>query len=218
MKIFRKYQITGEHEVLLNVLANLKKNISTPFSFDSTDTKEYAMGIMKDTAEVAVFRTRRRSLFESKVYLYISNDKLVVANILSSMMASLGKDRYNQVIEAFALATEDCLDGNVKATLSSSEYIMEQHLSQKAYIALENWVETCPKNSPFDHPLDEERWFKFILLAKSENDIPTAAELGRWLREDKGWPIGFDEEVEEVEEKYSYSIRLLKYYDLQNKL
>ena len=218
MKIFRNYQITGNYKYLLLVLANMKKVISMPFAFDSACTEEYANGIMKDIAEVAVFKTKKASLFESKVYVYISNDKLIVANIISSMMANLDENRYNIVVEAFSSAVKVCLVDNVKEMLSSSEYAMEQHLSQDSFNALENWVEICPKNSPFGNSLDEERWFKFILSVKNEKERPAASVLGRWLSEDKEWPVEFDDKIEEVEEKYSYSLSLLKYYDSQNEL
>lgn len=216
MKVFRNYIITGEHQALLQVLANMKSEISSPFVFDSAETKVYAKGIMKNVAEVACFKTKRVSLYESRVFVYISENKLVVANVLSSMIASLGKERYNQVIEAFALAARNCLDDNVHENLSSSDFIMEQQISTAAFDALKAWVETCPKDSPLDHPLDEERWFKFILAIKDSEYIPNATVLGRWLREDVAWPIGFDEQVDEIEDKYSYSIRLLKYYDSQD--
>lgn len=216
MKVFRNYTITGEHQALLHVLANMKSDISLPFVFDRVETQSYARAIMKEENHVACFKTKRVSLYESKVFVYISNEKLIVANILSSMIASLGKERYNQVLEAFAEAVRNCLDDNVHENLSSSDFIMEQHIPAEAYAALNVWVETCPKESPFDHPLDEERWFRFILAMKDSPNIPSATDLGRWLREDMDWPVSFEDQIDEIEDKYSYSIRLLKYYDSQD--
>lgn len=217
MKVFRNYMIAGEHQVLLSVLENMKKHISSPFVYDGTETKTYARGIMRDDTEVACFKTKRVSLYESKVFVYVSGNKLVVANVLSSMVASLGRERYNQVVEAFSVAVSDCLYGNIQVELSSSDFIMEHQISAEAFSALRTWVETCPKDAPFDHPLDEERWFRFILAIKDSENRLDASVLGRWLREDMAWPIGCDDQVDEIEDKYSYSIRLLKFYDSQNK-
>lgn len=220
MKVFQKYKITGETNQLQQLMADLKENLKKPFSMDNGLTKEYAECIFADADAVACFKTKSAKLFESCIYLRINEQTLSVINIISPAMASLGIDRYNAVLEEFVKSLREVVsiqDYNVTELYSSAKYEMKDHMSAEAYNALTTWVELCPKDSPFSHELDEKLWFEFLYKLNESEEHPSESTFERWLREDKEWPLGFEDGLDEVVDKYSYSLRLFSYGDEKNK-
>lgn len=220
MKVFQKYTITGEENQLQLLLADLKENLKKPFSIDRGLTKEYAECMFVDTDMVACFKTKFTRLFESSVYMSINKQALSVVNIISPAMSNLGIERYNGVLLEFVKSLRETIsvqNYDVTEVLTSAEYKMAKHMSDEAYEALSSWVELCPKNAPFSHELDEKLWFEFLYKLNESKEQPSESTFERWLREDKEWPLGFEEELDEVIDKYSYSLRLFEYGNDKNK-
>lgn len=220
MKVFQKYTITGEENQLQHLLADLKENLKKPFSTDWGLTKEYAECMFVDTDMVACFKTKFTRLFESSVYMSINKQALSVVNIISPAMSNLGIERYNRVLLEFVKSLRETIsiqNYDVTEVLTSAEYKMAKHMSDEAYEALSSWVELCPKNAPFSHELDEKLWFEFLYKLNESKEQPSESTFERWLREDKEWPLGFEEELDEVIDKYSYSLRLFEYGNDKNK-
>lgn len=220
MKVFQKYTITGEENQLQHLLADLKENLKKPFSIDRGLTKEYAECMFVDTDMVACFKTKFTRLFESSVYMSINKQALSVVNIISPAMSNLGIERYNGVLLEFVKSLRETIsvqNYDVTEVLTSAEYKMAKHMSDEAYEALSSWVELCPKNAPFSHELDEKLWFEFLYKLNESKEQPSESTFERWLREDKEWPLGFEEELDEVIDKYSYSLRLFEYGNDKNK-
>lgn len=220
MKVFQKYTIIGEDDQLQHLLADLKENLKKPFSIDGGLTKEYAECMFVDTDMVACFKTKFTRFFESSVYMSINKRALSVVNIISPTMSDLGIERYNRVLLEFVKSLRETIsiqNYDVTDVLTSSEYKMAEHMSDEAYEALSSWVELCPKNAPFSHELDEKLWFEFLYKLNESKEQPSESTFERWLREDKEWPLGFEEELDEVIDKYSYSLRLFKYGNDKNK-
>ena len=219
MKVFQKYTITGEENQLQHLLADLKENLKKPFSIDKGLTKEYAECMFVDTDMVACFKTKFTRFFESSVYMSI-NKTLSVVNIISPAMSNLGIERYNRVLLEFVKSLRETIsiqNYDVTEVLTSAEYKMAKHMSNDAYKALASWIELCPKNAPFSHELDEKLWFEFLYKLNDSKEQPSESIFERWLREDKEWPLGFEEELDEVIDKYSYSLRLFEYGNDKNK-
>lgn len=220
MNVFQKYTITGEENQLQHLLADLKENLKKPFSIDKGLTKEYAECMFVDTNVMACFKTKFTRLFESSVYICINKHTLSVMDIISPAMSKLGIDRYNMVLVEFVKSLHETIsfqNYNVTELLTSAEYKMAEHMSDEAYEALSSWIELCPKNAPFSHELDEKLWFEFLYKLNESKEQPSESTFERWLREDKEWPLGFEEELDEVIDKYSYSLRLFEYGNDKNK-
>lgn len=220
MKVFQKYEIIGETNQLQHLMADLKENLKKPFSIDKGLTKEFAECMFADAGIVACFKTKFAKLFESCVYLRINEQTLSVINIISPAMSSLGIDRYNMVLGEFVKSLRKVVsiqDYNVTELYTSASYELKDHMSTEAYNALITWVELCPKDSPFIHELDEKLWFDFLYKLHESDEQPSESRFERWLREDKEWPLGFEDGLDEVVDKYSYSLRLFSYGDEKNK-
>ena len=73
MKKFRKLTISSPDVGRLIALLNqMKENDNHVFRFQKKETENYAKNIFLDERYVACFKTERKTLFESKVWLYLS--------------------------------------------------------------------------------------------------------------------------------------------------
>ena len=120
---------------------------------------------------------------------------------------------YNIVINAFFSGViSPLLPQGLEVVLTGEEVGIRDLMSDATADALERWEEWCNKSAPTSHPNDEERWFTFLCLAAGEDREFASSDLEKWLVEDKEWPLGFSEEIEELCLEYDNAIRLLKYY------
>ena len=74
----------------------------------------------------------------------------------------------------------------------------------KAFSALAN------KNTGATHPLDRDRWFKFIILAHLGSAQLDTETLYRWFREEEGWP---DDQANNLAIAFGFGSDLLTKYD-----
>ena len=101
MKKYISLSIKNESEVLLNLMKTLKNSSNSVFTYLKKNTEEYAKNIFVPESNVACFKTRRKSLFESYVWLLLSGESIIVTNIVSNKCPQLGVDDYNIIIKAF---------------------------------------------------------------------------------------------------------------------
>jgi len=60
------------------------------------------------------------------------------------------------------------------------------------------------------HPLDRDRWRKFLLLAHKDRVDLSSDTLERWFREEHRWP---DDRASQLAIEYDHARDLLKDYD-----
>lgn len=66
-------------------------------------------------------------------------------------------------------------------------------------------------NRSIPHPMDDEQWRKFVILAHQKNLAMTSSELKQWLVEDEGWEW---DRASELAIAYESERDLLKQYDV----
>ncbi|MFQ9098433.1 MAG: hypothetical protein ACLR50_06165 [Segatella copri] len=212
MKEFRKLTISSPDVGRLIALLNqMKENDNHVFRFQKKETENYAKNIFLDESCVACFKTERKTLFESKVWLYIGSQGLVVANITSDTNRSLGVINYNRILsEFFTQIVEPRIHG-YEYELTNEDVSLAEILPENIYQLLDNWQATCDKSSPIDHPEDQRKWMEFVVAYVSDGECHvTSDEFERWLQEDCGWPIGFAEQANDMAINFEYSVDLLK--------
>lgn len=200
-----------ERQRLIDLLGEIKQYNNTAFKLNRFETENYAKNTFKSINEVACFKTERKSLYESKVWLYIGSEGLVVANITSDINNNLGIVNYNIILNTFF---QEMVAPNLQREYNcnlTGEYVsMRDYLPDEVYNKLNAWQGTCNKSMPIAHPLDYERWLDFVVsYYNNHNQELTPDDLEQWLIEDCNWPQAYNDEIFKMAVKFEYSIDLL---------
>ena len=89
---------------------------------------------------------------------------------------------------------------------------IEGSLSPRALKLLRSFSTLANKSTGSAHPLDEQRWFAFIIAVHKDGSPLDAGTLGRWLIEDEAWP---EDSAHTLTIEYEVARSLLKAYDGQ---
>ena len=215
MKRFQHLTIRHEDpRRLIALLGRMKEANNKAFKYLKTESNNYAKNIFKTVDKVACFKTERKTLFESKVWLYISDAGLVVANITSDSNRNLGIVNYNLVLNSFFNDIVQPLVRGFQCDLTGEDVSFEVILPSEVYRKLNLWQSSCDKSAPIAHPLDNERWMDFVVSYFEECDCDiTSVDLQQWLSEDCQWPQGFSDSIQEMGMLFEYSMDLLRAYN-----
>lgn len=217
MKKYQHLIVTAQNQQQLEeMLERMKNTTSKEFSFTKLETASFAKTLFKDQSQVACFKAKKADLFESRVWVIIGKDGLTVSNINSELYGRLGITHYNHILTVFFdKVVRRAFDPNtMQCSITGEEEQMEDYLHRETYRLLNVWQDTCDKSAPISHPLDLEKWIKFIIsyVSREQPRILTSGDLSQWLSEDCHWPVGFNESIEDMAIYFEYSVELLNKY------
>lgn len=196
---------------LSDLLATLKDSDNKVFTYQKKISEQYAENIFMDINNVGCFKTKRKSLFESCVWVLLSDDVLKVVNITSPKERNLGVVNYNIVLNSFYsdFVSNFIVDG-YNVNLTGENLSMEGFLNEETYQKLSGWETICNKDNPLSNPQDMKKWIDFVISVFQHEDLLTSSDFQQWLQEDKGWPILANAKIEELGWLLDYSIEILK--------
>ena len=210
MKTFCDLIISGESSRLNNFLVELNKKISGDWKrselsekliINSTDDEAYCYDVKKTKKYPA-----------AKLWLFrVGSDKLSVTNIVPEEVGELTYDEYNSILNDFytSFVVAAAESTGVISKMSNPEITINNWLNNETVARLEKFSRAANKHTGSSHPLDEERWFDFIVSSyKSKSGLPIDI-LGRWLVED-GWN---EEKASDLMIEYERAIALLLFYE-----
>ena len=134
MKKFRTLKIQKSQGCLVDLLNILKSSKKSTYTYQKKLTEDYAKNIFVDVNNVACFKTKRKSLFESCVWLLASNDTLTVTNITSSSNHQLGITNYNFILMSFFNDfIRPYLDETFRVEISGEEISLQEMLNEETF-------------------------------------------------------------------------------------
>ena len=98
----------------------------------------------------------------------------------------------------------------VQVELASPDFRIDDVLSASAVQALRGFSSLA--NRSVLHPLDRERWNRFLGMAHREQALLTSDMLQRWLVEEEKWP---EDKAFDLTVEYEHARGLLKTYEAQ---
>lgn len=118
-----------------------------------------------------------------------SADHLYVCNIVPKSDRRLSYESYNQIISSFErFASAVAAEADVSVIVSGGMLDIAEYLSPKSLNLLVRFSDLANKSTGSSHPLDQRRWFEFLLEVHRESSKLTSYELNRWLVEERYWP------------------------------
>lgn len=221
MKIYNRIVIRSDNTSLTTLVEKMKSLAGEDFYFDLEASERTNESCKKDSicrgTDYAVFKSELESLYKTQVFLSVKDDELNVFNIISSdsRYSKLGVNQYNFVLNHFFHHfMAKCLDASFSNCIHiiGEEQRMEDLIGKEAYNALSRWEQTCNKESPISHPMDENMWFAFICELHKTGKTLHPRDFEQWLTEDCKWPSFYNNVIAGLSESLEYSLSLLKYY------
>ncbi len=136
---------------------------------------------------------------------------LYVSNVVPDETGRLTHEEYNAILKEFF----DCFvvpvakKLQVQATITPENRNIEEWLSPDSFRKLQIFSQMANKSTGSAHPLDQKRWFDFVIASVNNSDKLDSTLLGRWLVEEAGWS---DKVAESLCIEFEQQTGLLKQY------
>jgi hypothetical protein len=148
----------------------------------------------------------------ANVFMFLLDETLRVTNIVPRQVSQLTMYQYNFIVEEL----NDWIVGlgaagmSVRSTITSDRLDIATLLGPEATTALKAFSSSANKNTGSSHPLDRDRWFKFLVSAHQHSAKIDTQTLYRWFTEEEKWP---EDEADKLVIEFEFASGLLTAYD-----
>jgi hypothetical protein len=212
IQLFQDLRIKGPSEHRLGLRAALITAATPPWSVDLEESAE-AMSRSLTTEDIVLFRREATTDFPAaSLMLWETPDGYKVPNVVPRDYGSLTITQYNAVLSDFVARVAAPVVGGFGFTVVTSQAFqkLEDLLSKDAAEKLRRFSGAANKSTGAAHPLDQKRWFDFLVAAHRAGTKLSADTLARWLHEVDGWD---EESAHRLAGDFETAIDLLDHYD-----
>lgn len=214
MKIFRELRIRGPH----THLAKLMEYITTQLTSDWCREIEDEASVRRQVSSELFCFQRSTSADRPGALLWIAYHdptELYVSNVVPSEAGSLTYDEYNSIVEEFyrIFVLPAAPSHSVSVDLGRADVGLEEWLDGATAKYLATFSACANKSTGAGHPLDQQRWYEFIISAHITHADLHPDTLARWLHEQEGWS---DSMASDLAIDYEKARALLRAYDSVN--
>lgn len=161
-----------------------------------------------DTLAVYV---QEKDLIYSRVILCTKDNFVSIINIVpmpESGVSHIVISEYNKLLNYYRdrVFREIAQKYGNKIKENTEDYTLSETIPL-SFKTLEIWLDNFPLSG---HPLDEQRWFDFVIALHKNNETISISDFEKYLEEEQGWD-GID--IEEFSLKLISQLELLAYYD-----
>lgn len=195
----------------VSIRESILSHVRSPWHHDQERENSVATRYPEEKI-IALIRDASDDLDESALLLWPSDDGYRVSNIVPRNVGQLSIGQYNAILQDFfTVVAKPAADaGGFTADMTSAHEQIEHWVGAETARALRTFSDLANKSTGAGHPKDQERWFKFLVLAHRSKKTLDAERLGRWLVEVEGWP---EEAARSLAIDYEFARALLEFYD-----
>lgn len=212
IEMFRDMSLIVPAGVVAELRTALIESAAAPWRFDAERAEEIRRNAVS-SEDVLLFRhDATDQLPAAGLTLWGRDGGYYVPNIVPVEMGKLSYAQYNSILTDFVdrVARPVCDRLGVKIELSLGSQSLEDWTTGDVAIRLKRFSAAANKSTGASHPMDERRWFDFVVAShRSETEIDVET-LARWLREVEGWD---EETAYDLAGDYQNALALLTYYD-----
>lgn len=164
--------------------------------------------LKKDDTLVVSVNKEKLPLSDLILFVNEEENKVDIINIIPSKKSglfSLDYSTYNSILDVFK--KDVFLEINGCEIKENQEDYTIQEIIPKSYEKLNTWLEAFPLSG---HPLDERRWFDFLIALRKNRETLSIDDFSKYIQENYNWS---KKDIERFEFKYEEQINLLEYYD-----
>ena len=183
-----------------------------PWRFDAERAEEIRRNAVS-SEDVLLFRhDASDQLPAAGLTLWGRDGGYYVPNIVPLEARSLSYSDYNAILTDFVdrVAQPVCDRLGVGIELSSGSQSLEDWTVEDVATRLRRFSAAANKSTGASHPMDQPRWFDFLVASHRSGKELDVETLARWLREVDGWD---EETAYDLAGNYQNSLALLTYYD-----
>jgi hypothetical protein len=209
LEVFRDLEIRGERTKLTNFLSQFAKSLPPGWKRDRAREKEigpYLQG-RQFVFQVGVQDDRP----SARLFIVVQDECLKVTNIVPMELHKLTRSDYNSFVEQFSqIASPIARKLGLPIRLTSNQRDISELLDSETLRALRAFSAGANKSTGSAHPMDRNRWFRFLILAHLGGGGLDNETLQRWLVEEEKWPQA---EAFELVIEFEFARDLLSKYD-----
>lgn len=210
IEVFQDLYLRGSSAALIRdcVLSQVQE----PWHHDAAREEDIGRNALGDEDVIVLVRASFGDIDESGLLLWQESDGYRVANIVPRSVGELGITKYNVILRDFVsrIAEPAAHAGGFKIDLTSANQTLEDWLDIDSAEALKRFSRQANKSTGASHPMDQRRWFAFLISAHRASKRPDSEQVVRWLVEVDGWP---SEQAQDLAIQYEFALELLEQYD-----
>lgn len=207
MEVFKEYEVSGTPEQLAGFRERLAQEM--PRGWKHSSRFEGIVNGTYDSFVVPPFA----DIQSTTVALFVKrgSTSTKVVSIVPNERGSLTIRQYNEVLREFiSFATPVARDFGLRINDTSEDADITRWISADAAEALLGFSNAANKSTGSAHPLDFDRWVRFIIRVHREKSGLAPDLLGRFLMEELGWR---EDKAYDLVLQYEFGLGLLKASD-----
>lgn len=212
IEVYRDMDLKGDVARRAELKAALIAGATSPWRVDLERSAEVARN-SSSGRDVVLFRREASDQFPAVgLTLWETDDGYYVPNIVPLGFGSLTFEQYNAVLTDFIelVAGPVAPLFNFTITTTSARQDLEDWLPADAAVKLRRFSGAANKSTGRGHPMDERRWFDFLIAVHRTKNLLDPERLARWLHEVEGWD---QETAHSLAGDYENGLALLEHYD-----
>ncbi|TFI59750.1 hypothetical protein E2493_02615 [Sphingomonas parva] len=160
-----------------------------PWSFDPVGSEKAGQNALGQRGVLIFQRAADERVPAARLVLWPQDGGYYVPNVTPVAMGQFTISQYNAVLDDFAnaVARPVARRFGFGVGLTAAIQSLDDWLPPEAAAALRRFSAAANKSSGASHPLDERRWFDFIIAVHRCRGQIGSDRLGRWLHEVEGW-------------------------------
>jgi len=186
--------------------------VKEPWRHEPDREKLVRMGGIHGEDVIAVLRLPFEGIDESALVLWEEPQGYKVSNIVPRNVGELSIDQYNAILQDFITKVAQPAARGGVFTIESTAPLQgpQDWMDANAADSLRRFSGAANKSTGASHPLDERRWYQFLIDAHGAAKRATPDQLARWLVEVEQWP---EDTARELAISYEFALGLLERYD-----
>lgn len=187
--VFQDMALTGPFNERESLSDALKQGAAVPWAFDKTGSKDAEDNANGDVGILIFLHNEEAGLPAARLVLWPDAEGFYVPNITPTATDKLTIAQYNALLSNFAdvVAKPIARRFGYVVNLTAARQNLEDWMSEEAATALRRFSALANKSTGASHPLDERRWFDFIIAVYRAHDDVGTDRLARWLHEVESW-------------------------------
>lgn len=211
MEVFRDLYLRGSLARRSDLRQALIAAAKDPWYYDPD--RSAAIGRNATDADILAFgRKATDDLRAAGLTLWSRDDGYYVPNIVPIDVGELGVAQYNAIltdfIERIVRPVAPLFDYRIDLTEACQN--LEDWTSTEAAQKLRVFSAAANKSTGASHPMDQRRWFDFVIAVHESRKTIGTDHLIRWLHDIEGWD---EESAHELAGQYETALSLLQRYD-----
>jgi hypothetical protein len=189
IEVFRDMTLKGPSARRAELRDALLANLRAPWTFDA-ERSESARRNAVSEHDVLLFRHQEKDgLPAAGLTLWGTDDGYYVPNVVPLSHGWLSFKDYNAILALFVREVVEpvAASAGFAVELTAGEQGLNDWMPETVAQALRLFSSAANKSTGASHPLDQKRWFAFLLAAHRSDRRIDAEQLARWLHEVERW-------------------------------